>query len=170
MWLSKLFSIIFLIVFTSGCGFHPLYSPENESDIFAVFSKIHIRPIANRPGQLLRNELDRLLHPRGASSEVLYKLSVKLSEEVTSLGIQKSSIATRANLTITATYALTSVTGKALIAEAQNSITVSYNIFTSKYATLVAEKNARKRAIVELAQEIRHHVGVLFKQNTPVKK
>ena len=133
MSLFNVFNIIFLIAFTSGCGFHPLYSPKNESDIFTSFSKIHIEPIANRPGQLLRNELDRLLHPRGISTDVLYRLSVKLSEEITSLGIQKSSIATRANLTIEATYALTSVTGEALIASAKNSITVSYNIFTSKY-------------------------------------
>jgi len=117
----------------------------------------------DRVGQQLHNELERLLHPGGAAPRYAYRLKAELNENTSSLAVKKSAFATRGNLTVTVRYALlNSATGKSIL-DASNAITVSYNIFSSEFETLMAEKDARKRAIRELAQEIRIRLGVYLR-------
>ena len=163
MWYYKNSLVIFIILFSTACGFRPLYEPMNDRDTFLEFSKISISPIKDRTGQLLHNELLQLLHPKGAHNQVSYKLKTTLSESETSLGVKKSAIATRGNLLMTAKYNLTPIKGGPEIKESQKTITVSYNLFTSPFATQAAKENARLRAVRELAQEIRHHLGVVLR-------
>ena len=60
-------------------------------------------------------------------------------------------MATRANLILAASYALRDAgDGEALLTGRVESI-ASYNILDSPYATLAAEKNARARAVKQLA-------------------
>ena len=64
---------------------------------------------------------------------------------------------------MTANYSLTSLNGTKIINASKKRIAVSYNLFTSNFATMATKKNARMRAIKELAQEIRNHLGVVLK-------
>ena len=162
MWYLKnsLILTFFLLV---GCGFRPLYEPKTNRDTFSAFSTIKIFPTKDRTGQLLNNELIRLLHPRGASDRVGFQLKTTLSEAETSLGVKKSAVATRGNLKMTARYNLTPLYDGPEIKDSIKTITVSYNLFTSPFATSAAKKNARARAVKEIAQEIRHHLGVVLR-------
>ena len=45
---------------------------------------------------------------------------------------------------------------------AKSSITVSYNILDSEFATLMAEKDARARAIREISEDIRIRLSVFL--------
>jgi len=117
----------------------------------------------DRVGQQLHNELERLLHPGGAAPRYGYRLTAKLTESTSSLAVKKSAFATRGNLTVTAGYRLLDSTTGELVLSASNAITVSYNIFSSEFETLMAEKDARKRAVRELAQEIRIRLGVYLR-------
>ena len=117
----------------------------------------------DRIGQQLHNELERLLRPDGTAPKYGYRLNAELNESTSSLAVKKSAFATRGNLTVTARYALLEfATGKSLLNES-NAITVSYNIFSSEFETLMAEKDARQRAVRELAQEIRIRLGVYLR-------
>ena len=165
MLLFKAFIYLTLVTLMAGCGFSPLYKTGEDSYIINVFSQINILPIKDRTGQLFSNEIKRLLHPRGKSEKSIYNLKVNLSEINSSLGVKKSAIATRGNLSITATYSLQSAKGLPKIDKSVNKITVSYNKFNSAWATLVAEEDARMRGIRALAQEMRHHLGVVLKKH-----
>ncbi len=81
--------------------------------------------------------------------------------------MQKSD-ATRANLTIVANYVL-----KSRVSGADNKVVFSgsvkttsgYNIFTSEFQTLSAEKSARERALKDVAQQLRIRLATAKRQH-----
>jgi LPS-assembly lipoprotein len=157
-------TLIGLICLTlAACGFQPLYGTSSGGQVIAGFSEIQVAPMRDRVGQLLHNELNRLLHPKGVAAKYAYRLTATLSEGKSSLAVKKSAFATRGNLTVTASYNLLQSTTGEIVLSASNPIVVSYNIFSSEFETLMAEKDARKRAIRALAQEIRIKLGVYLR-------
>ena len=164
MWYYKSAMLLFFAMQINGCGFEPLYGGRNTGNTFSIFSKIDILPIENRTGQLMRNELERLLHSLKKNDSYSFKLTTQLFERETSLGVKKSAIATRGSLNMTAVYNLSDLNGKSLIKNSKKQISVNYNIFNSTFATLSAQENARGRAVKALAQEIRNHLGIVLRQ------
>ena len=160
---SPLIAVFCLTV--SACGFQPLYGSKGSANIVANFSDIHIAPIKDRIGQLLSNELKHLLNPLRTPINPKYHLVTKLTQSSRSLAVKKTALATRANLLITSSYRLVDTKSQQTLTSAKNSITVSYNIYSSQYATISAEKEATKRAAKELAHDIRLQIGVFFKSH-----
>lgn len=146
-----------------GCGFRPLYggrdgTPEALDD----FAAIKIAPINDRPGQQLRNDLLDLLTPHGEPARPRYTLKVKLSEATSELAVQRSGLATRANLEVDASYVLGDVaSGQPLVTDTATAV-ASYNILNSAYSTLVAHDFARTRALERIAEDIRLRLGLYF--------
>ena len=168
MWSSKTFAnarrvtIIALVLGLTACGFRPLYAPPiesgNDSDsvyAFDVFRSVTIESIPDREGQYLRNELTRLLHPSGADPQRFYSLRIRISESERNLAVRKSSIATRANLTVRGEFSLVDRRNGDVLAEGDTSVTSGFNIFESEYQSLSALNSARFRALDSLAQQIR---------------
>jgi len=149
----------------SACGFQPLYGSKGSSNIVADLSDVRVAPIKNRVGQLLSNELKHLLNPLRTSISPKYYLVIKLTQTTRSLAVKKTALATRANLLIISSYRLIDTKSQQILTKAKNSITVSYNIYSSQYATISAEKEATKRATKELAHDIRLQIGVFFKNH-----
>ncbi|MDA0651679.1 MAG: LPS assembly lipoprotein LptE [Proteobacteria bacterium] len=143
----------------SGCGFRPLYQSGGGSDE-AALATIEVVGIKDRLGQQLRNLLTERLSPRGRSARTDYRLTVTLNEARQGLAIRKDETATRANLTINADFKLVALANPRLGTFAGKAhSTISYNILTSDFATLSAEKDARNRASRALAEEIRLRVA-----------
>ena len=168
MWLSKSFAALSLILVLGGCGFRPLYTPPQEdisgSGVYAldIFKTIAIGNIADREGQYFRNRLVQLLHPQGRSGLARYTLDVTLNESTADLAVQRSAIATRANLTVSASFVLRDLeAGKVRESGSAKSIS-GYNIFQSEFQTLMAEKGARERALDDVAQQVRVRLAALL--------
>ena len=147
-----------------GCGFHPLYGRHDDVALNDALSRVEIGPIRDRIGQQVRNALLDSITPSGLSGEPLYRLNVTLNESITSLAVQKTSDATRADLRLTASFQLTSLrTGGSVMSNDSFAIS-SFNILNSEFATLMEENNARARAVQELADEIRLKVSVFLRK------
>lgn len=146
----------------TGCGFEPLYGKRGQRDVITEFAYIDVAPIKDRVGQMLRNELVQRLHAAGRAPAARYRLVTDLSETTSSLAVRKSALATRANLKMTARYQLFGAGDEAAVVSQQESVTVSYNILDSEFATLMAEKDARERAVVVLSEEIQIRLGIFF--------
>ncbi len=128
-----------------------------------------IQPISGRTGQQLHNLLRDRLNPRGQSTTPAYLLDINVSKSITELGVRKDETATRANLTMTATFTLRSAeTNKALLSSKAIAVS-SYNILDALYATTVAENDAVKRSLRELADEIRLRLAVYFAEARTAK-
>ena len=170
MSLFKATSLLLTLFLLQACGFRPLYGDGTPGNSGPVFELIKVEPIPDRIGQQLRNHLLTALNPNKRTVKPRYILMTRINESAASLAVRKSALATRANLTITASFQLTdSGAGKTLFASSR-SITVSYNILDSKFATLMAEKDARTRAVRELSNDIRTQLGVYFSRGRDINK
>ena len=143
----------------ASCGFRPLYQSGGGSD-GAALATVEVARIKDRSGQRLRNLLTEGLSPQGRSVRTDYRLTVSLTESRVSLAIRKDAMATRANLTIKAVFKLAALHNRNLgTFEGSALSTSSYNILTSAFATLSAERDARNRSLRAIAEEIRLRVA-----------
>ncbi len=165
LW-SKKFFILVLIATVSACGFEPIYGTANQQNIKSELAAVQILPIKDRIGQLLLNHLLDQINPKGRSEKPRYVLGVTLTESKQELAVQKSELATRANLNFVANFSLSPVEGvKAQPLSGQVRITTSYNILRSDFGTLMAERDARRRAVRELSLDITNRIAAHV-QNT----
>lgn len=160
-----------LLLFAAGvlaaCGFQPVYRGAGgvaKGAVAAELSQVEVGIIKDRTGQILRNQLLTLLSPKGRPAKPRYRLAVVLSESRQELALKKSEIATRANLTLSATFHLFDTAGKNHVVGGTSRIVVSYNVLTAEFATLAAEEDARRRAAHELALDIADRLAAHFRE------
>ncbi len=155
MWWHRPAAIAVAATFAAGgagCGFAPLYG--EGKGVRSGLGRVQVAQIADRTGQQLRNALLLALPPGPTGEPAAWRLKVTLKETRQRLGIEEHDVATRANLVLVADYALEdAVGGEALLSGRLESIN-SYNILSSPYGTLAAEKNARARAVIQLADRL----------------
>lgn len=159
----KTAAVLMALLAVAACGFQPIHGQRSEASGDAL-AAIDIGLIADRTGQMLRNELLQQMQPRGGTTPARYGLAIALSESLQDLAIRKDETATRANLIMTARFAVTSrADGKALFNSSVQSAN-SYNVLTSDFATLSAREDARRRAVQQLATGIKQRLSVWLVQ------
>ena len=167
-----------LATLVGACGFRPLYGTQQSETLSAHqnLALIQIKQIKDRPGQLLRNNLLSRINAKGEPANPQYALTIILTESIANLGVKKSAVVTRGNLTVTASYSLTTLQGhsldqqnidigvvKTLTSGSVQSIS-SYDIPQAQYTAIVALKDARSRAIREIADDLKIRLAVYFQQ------
>lgn len=161
---SRAIVLALVAVAVGACGFRPLYGGGRDGLAAAELAAIRIDPIDDRIGQQLHNELLDRLAPTGRPANADYVLRVTLREGVQRLAVSKTELATRANLRVTAHYQLLDGRNRALLMEDTKTVVSSYNIVSAEFAALANEKDARARALQEMADEIRTRLAVYFVQ------
>ncbi len=137
----------------AGCGFKPIYA-VTENGAAPLNQRIAIGAIAApeevRP--LIASALaERIVLKSGETAK--YELTVNASETAERLAVQIDATVTRYNYRLNANYALLNLrTGKKIKGGAK--AVTSYNIVSSQYSTLFAERTAREKAARTLAEEI----------------
>lgn len=171
MWLSRRIGTACVVLLALGaCGFQPLYGTKDEVPMSQELALVDIAPIKDRIGQELRSRLLDALTPKGAPDRPRYSLSVLLTESIAQTAVQKTAFATRANMTVSASFTLTDL--RAPKAEdrrkfgGSTQVVSSYNILNSTFATLAAENEARSRAVAEIAEEIRIRLALWLRQQS----
>ena len=154
--------LLFLMPFLAACGFQPLYGGSASSGVRADLAAVEVALIEDRVGQQLRNELIRRFHPDGRPRNPAYRLHVGLRIDKRDLALQKSEIATRASLRITANFTLRKRTDGGTLIRGTTRITTSYDILSNDFATLAAEADARRRGVRELADEITNRLAAFL--------
>jgi LPS-assembly lipoprotein len=162
MWLFRPFCSCLVVLLLSGCGFKSLYGTNGKFDSPTELSAIKISLIPDRIGQQVRNELLDLLTPHGAPQHPHYILKVTVVESKNAFAVKKNAFATRADLRLTGGYNLLSSDNRKLLTTGTVYVISSYDIVSSDFATLSAEKNARERSILQLSEDIRSRLAVYF--------
>lgn len=147
-----------------GCGFQPLYArPDNTANgPIQDMASVRVAPLPDRTGQILHNMLSDRLNPGGPPAEPVYELDVELKESIEEVAIRRDETATRANLKLSAEYALRRRGTNEVVLKGQSLTTTTYNILSSQFATYTSEEDARKRALRELSDDIRIQLGAYF--------
>ena len=156
----RISAYVAVLAVLGACGFQPIYGSRGTPGTQIEMASIEVGIIKDRQGQQLRNFLLDRINPGGTPQSPNYTLTVQLTSGKELLAFRKSQISTRANLNLVAVFNLkgkNQYLGKNF--SGTSKITVSYNILSSHFATLTAEKNARARAIKELSTDISNRIA-----------
>jgi LPS-assembly lipoprotein len=151
----------------SACGFEPLYGRHGTDapTVQGELETVQIQPIAERNGQRLYNHLRDRLNPRGTPGEPRYTLSIKLEESSDKLALTGDKTATRANLTVIASYELKSLAREEVLYRGRSRTVGGYNIVSNLFSTYSAEEDTRARAAEVLADDIRIKLALYFSRD-----
>jgi LPS-assembly lipoprotein len=182
MWFFRyraVFCAAFLLA-VAACGFQPLYQKNSAggaiSDDLARVKIANIKTKTREDDRLAQKFHDLLLdrlNPNGRPQKPGYTLNITMGVGKEETGIQITDDATRARLTVSASFALRDIaTNKDVLTGSERSVN-SYNIVDSEFATLSAEADASGRAIRELSDSIKLRIGVYFtrlRQQEPTRE
>ena len=151
-------ALLLLVLLLPACGFHPLYDSHSHSK--AALATVQISRLEDHTGQQLNWLLQDRFYGGQAQGTPTWKLDIHLTTDKQELGIRRDSVATRARLTLNATFTLTPLTGEGAPLRGSERSFVSYNIFTNPYATRTAEDNATNRGMEELADLVTNRIAL----------
>lgn len=146
----------------AGCGFRPLYGRHGTGGpaVHEALSQISVGIIPDREGQILRNELLARLNPGGRPQDPRFRLDVGLNEERQNIGLTAIDTITRVNLILRARFVLTGVEDERPLLRDQVTAIAGFEVLDDEVATLAAEIDARRRALVQLAEQIRRQLAM----------
>lgn len=154
--------VVCAVSFTAACGFTPVYRQDTANPVRESLALIEIAPIGGHRGLQLRNRLLEKISPRGVVDVPKFRLSVELQSSTEAILIQLDNTATRQNLKVNATFALTDLSTGEIVFTGNTLSVGSYNVVDSEFATIVAEDNAAERAAREVGEEIFDLLVVYF--------
>jgi len=158
-------SVLVVAAFLIGaCGFRPLYGTVGDQKISQDLQNVEVLRIPDRIGQELHNELLDLLNPRGRPANPVHQLEIRLTETKQELAVERTSFATRANLIVRAVFFLIDPADLERKPFFRGDITsvASYDVITEKFATIMAERDARSRAVRAIAQDMRLQLAAFY--------
>jgi LPS-assembly lipoprotein len=163
---SRQAAIALALLVLAGCGFHPLHAQRaGDGSTVGNLAQVKIALIDNRIGQELRNELLNRLNPDGSPRAPRYTLQVKLEQTESALAIDEAGTASRSSLSVTATYKLISLDNGTPLLQGTSTSINSYSIITNSYATLVGQKDAQKRTLRAVADDIALRLSLYFRDH-----
>lgn len=154
----------------SACGFKPVYSTGSGANAAAEIRAIAIAPTSNRTTQLVRNKLIEQFSNSGEAQSPRYFLTLVVREYDGSVLVRRSTDIQRSNLTVNVSYVLKTADKKTVLNKGRTVSAASYNrvsrsfgtIASSEFANISAQKDARKRAAIAVAEDINRRLAAYF--------
>lgn len=149
----------------SACGLHPLYSGGSSGVVAATLSRVEVAPVEGKAGWLVANALrDRLAR---SDEPALYRVDIKLDDQVSGLGIRRDDTVTRERRTLRARYQLVELAGGTVVLDATAGSDVGIDVVGSDYATIAAENSALERLSGIVADEIVGRLALYGRSTAP---
>ncbi|HYU12560.1 MAG TPA: LPS assembly lipoprotein LptE [Stellaceae bacterium] len=157
-----------LVLALAGCGWTPLYADRATEPADEELRAIKVDPIPDRIGQRLAWALRESFNPTGVPTPQRYRLSTLLTTARADLGIQSTGLGSRGKFDANATFTLRDIkTGASLLAQLSH-VSESFDIVANEYASIVAEDDARTRAVEELRRDIVARLTLFLQQRAAV--
>ncbi len=164
----RILVLTFALTLLASCGFEPVHArrtgttEETVSGLESVEVRVYDR---KRMSQLFKAELEDQLNPDYARAPKRYILTVSLSELIYGSFVNPDGTASRNNVYFNSSYSLESVDKKTKPLTGTLSRYSSYNVSErADYATYVAEQDARKRGVIELAKAYKLRLAGLLSE------
>lgn len=154
-------ALLAILIFLAGCGFRPIYATGADGSP-PLNQLVAIRHVAapDTVRALIGDALnDRILLKEGQNPK--YDLYVKARESAERLAVQIDATVTRYNYRLRAEYTLVNLEDGTRRNGKATAVT-SYNIVSSQYSTLYAERTAQEKASRLLAEEIERDLLIQF--------
>jgi LPS-assembly lipoprotein len=151
----------------TGCGFQPVYAPSGTGNGPAEgLAEIEVKPIYERPGQVLREALlGRLRTERGTPRRFDLLVNFWISGE--GQGVLNFTQATRIRLVGQSTWVLTSrAPPQARLAEGSERLIDGFDLFDSQYFAMDLDNEKVQRRLAEaMAERIATRLAMWFHQH-----
>lgn|GEM_PF-3066398 len=168
MLFKKTLIVIGVAVALSQCGFKPMLSSEN-GEILKAFQQIDIPVIANREGQIMRNELKKMFYVEGPSDVKRYELRVTTSSSDRNMSYLSDQTAGRKNVTVTAKYTLYDIENKKILTSGSLSRQGYYTVSTaSSFGTIISAERVKMDAVLLVARDMRVQIANYFMKHPEV--
>jgi LPS-assembly lipoprotein len=144
---------VFLLSFAAlaGCGFTPVYGPQPEGAGSTLRGRINVADPRDEEGYALVKRLqDRLGRPEGA--DLALTADIRVSEDA--VGFLPDGEISRYNVVGEAAWRLTRIGEETLVASGRERSFTSYSATSTTVATNFAQRDARRRLMVILADRI----------------
>ena len=149
-----------------GCGFRPLYGPDREGDapVNAELAAIRVGPVADRVGQVLRQELERRFQASG-TAQARYTLILGFQVAAELQGFRRDGSPSRVRYTYSVPYTLNTMAVPPVpIATGTATAFDAYNIPDQQFFAGIQSSNAASRRLVqELARDITERLAVVLR-------
>ncbi len=149
----------FLAFALGSCGLHPLYGGGSSGTVAMTLRTVEVGPIEGQVGWLVRNKLVDRLGESGSTSP-LYRLDVKLDDNITGFGIRGDRAVTRERRTLRARYQLVKLATGNVVLDATAGSDAGIDVVGSEYATVAAEQTAVERLADVVADQIVARLGI----------
>lgn len=143
-----------------------------QDDNSKLFAGVMVDPIDGRVGQILQQNLEDQLNPRGAvPADAAYRLHVVFNSTEAPIGTERDGTVTRYNVYLRSQYILTRISdGKQVTAGNIDNVSSYNNRVNEYYSTYVAQKDSVERGVVELARLYRQRLGGYLASGAPVQE
>ncbi|RZJ96595.1 MAG: hypothetical protein EON88_06800 [Brevundimonas sp.] len=143
--------LLLVAVALSGCGFTPMYA-QNAAG--GTLSRIAVSAPDSRLGFELREQVEDALGWNRGAKPPLHRLALEVDQERIPLGRRIDDTAVRYQLTVSAAWILTPVSGAPALSGVETAI-VTYAAADQPYAGVAAQQDGENRAAAELARRLR---------------
>lgn len=163
-----LFSSIFPLLIASlllltACGFQPVHGDNGNDESALGLEHIQVVVENDRLSQLLKAEMEDQFNPDYIAAEKTHTLTVTITESIGGVFINPDGTSSRNNVNYNTSYVLTRAGEKAPLDSGNITRVSSYNISErADYATYVAEQDARRRGVLEIARAYKLRLAGLF--------
>jgi LPS-assembly lipoprotein len=152
------------LLLLGSCGWAPLYADPETGPADEELRAIRVAPIPERVGQQLELALRQSLNPTGEPIPQRYLLKTTLRTVRQDLGIQTQGLGTRGRLDAYANFALSDIKTNANLFSAFSHVAESFDILANEYSNVVAENDARTRAVEEIRRDIMIRLTVFLQR------
>ncbi len=174
---SGALALITSMMLLASCGFQPLHGEAYRAQQSVDLSSIRVLAagstteneiaVANnmdrRYSELLTAEIESLVNPTSLVNEKLYTLAITFTELDVASFVKPDGTASRGDLRYTSTYTITRLGDAKVVANGTIQRVSTYNTSPSAdYASYVSIEDARKRGILELAQDYKLRLAALL--------
>jgi LPS-assembly lipoprotein len=149
----------------AACTVQPLYGPSpTGTAVSTALARIVIDPVDNRVGQELRNKL--IFDLAGSTTAPVYRMKLTVSSAESALGVTPVESAPAYSLTVSATYAVTSISTGEIVLRGTARGTASFDRVSQIYANTRARLDAENRAAALAADDIRVRLAAAAAKGT----
>jgi LPS-assembly lipoprotein len=149
----------------SACGLHPLYAGGGSGAVATALGQVEVAPIEGKSGWLMATALrDRLQ----ASGTPLYRLDIRLDDQISGLGVRRDDSVSRERRVLRARYQLVRLSDGSVLLDATAGSDAGIDVVRSEYATIAAENTTLERLSTTIADQIVARVA-LYAQRMSTK-
>ncbi|HCU58902.1 MAG TPA: hypothetical protein DIC64_02865 [Alphaproteobacteria bacterium] len=172
MWHKlKILSLVFVL---SACGFEPLYverqsgekwyyKGEFDTSITEEIAQIKVEPIADRIGQMVRNDLLDSFTPKGMPDKPKYRLEItNIRKDTAKQAMRDDITATRERVEYHLTYTMFDASSGEKLVSGDTLALLGYDIMANPYSTTFSLKKIEKDAAKIMANDISLRIGAYF--------